>query len=96
MTPTKPLIFKVLEKKLFGGIAYNKVWPRGQGLAQLQLPQTKLCPSVIVRGFIPHPPSHVHYLELVPPGLTVSLEAGIRFLHPSVPLKLRVCSSLYI
>lgn len=77
ITPTKPLtplfLRSMLEKKLFGGIAYNKVWPRGQGLAQLQLPQTKLCPSVIVRGFIPHPPPHVHYLELVPPGQTVSL-----------------------
>lgn len=80
ITPPNPLLMStplfltsMLETKLFGGIAYNKVWPRGQGLAQLQLPQTKLCPSVIVRGFIPHPPPHVHYLELVPPGLTVSL-----------------------
>ena len=65
-------------------LTYDKVGTSGQVLTQLQLPQTELCPPVVVRGLVPHPPPHVHHLKLVPPGLAVPLQTGIRPLHPRV------------
>lgn len=69
---------------------YDKIWPRGESLTLLNLPQTHLCAVVLVHAFVPDPPTHVNNLELVPQILAEQFDFGVSICHPHIPLPLCV------
>ena len=67
-------------------VTHHKVGSYWDLLALADLPQTEVRGHVVIRGLVPHTPSHIHHLELVPHTLAVGTQFRVHPFHQGISL----------